>query len=97
MINICFWLLGLLAERHDDSELKLDNEMLPGTDPFSPTDNSHTEVGQDDDEDDDYTMPTNNMSSLVKSLQVRHSSYHSTLHHCCRGCEDSGDEISIAT
>lgn len=63
------WLVGLLAERHDNSEPTLDNEeLLPGTDPFSPPDDPHTEVEQDDDDDD--TMPTNNMSSLDKSLQV---------------------------
>lgn len=41
---------------------------MPG-DPFSPPDNPHPEVEQDDDEDDD-NMPTTNMSSLEKSLQV---------------------------
>lgn len=62
------WLLGLLAERHDDTEPTLDSEeLLPG-DPFSPPDNPHGEVGQDDDDDD--AMPTTNMSSLEKSLQV---------------------------
>ena len=64
-----FWLLGLLTESHDNSEPTLDNEeLLPGTDPFSPPDNPHAEVEQDDDDDD--AMPTTNMSSLEKSLQV---------------------------
>ena len=81
MLILIFGLLGLLAERHDDSEPTLDNEeLLPGTDPFSPPDNPHTEVEQDDDDDDD-TMPTNNMSSLEKSLQVHYSPYHNILHH----------------
>ena len=61
-------MLGLLAERHDNSEPTLDNEeLLPGTDPFSPPDDPHAEVEQDDDDD---AMPTTNMSSLDKSLQV---------------------------
>ena len=64
-------MLGLLAERHDNIEPTLDNEeMLPGTDPFSPPDEPHAEVEQDDDDDDDDAMPATNMSSLDKSLQV---------------------------
>ena len=64
-------MLGLLAERHDNSEPTLDNEeLLPGTDSFSPPDEPHTEVEQDDDDDDDNIPTATNMSSLEKSLQV---------------------------
>lgn len=66
-------MLGLLAERHDDGEPTLDNEeLLPGGDPFSPPDNPRSEVEQGDveDDEDDDNMPTTNMSSLEKSLQV---------------------------
>jgi len=69
---------GLLADRHDDTEPTLDDagdELLPG-DPFSLPDNPASQDGQDDDDDDDDAMPTNNMSSLEKSLQVGHGCDH---------------------